>query len=62
MPDMAERPMICRQCDTTMNRHGEKLVFTGEARGPGVDPVLGGMVQEMHACPRCGYVDARPAD
>jgi hypothetical protein len=33
-------------------------VYTGETRGPGVDPVLGGVMQEMYACPRCGYVDA----
>jgi hypothetical protein len=27
-----------------------------------VDPDLGGIVEEMHACPRCGYVTSRPAE
>lgn len=58
---MAEGPMICPKCGATMNRHSEKLVYTGETRGPGVDLVLGGVMHEMHACPRCGYVDSRRA-
>lgn len=44
-----------------MNRHSEKLVYTGETSGPGVDQVLGGVMQEMHACPHCGHVDSRRA-
>jgi hypothetical protein len=40
-----------------MNQHGEKVIYHG--RG-GVDPDLGGAVEEMHACPRCGYVASRP--
>lgn len=58
---MAEPWMVCPKCGTTMNRHSEKVVYTGETLGPGVDPVLGGVMQEMHACPRCGYVDSRRA-
>lgn len=58
---MAERPMICPWCGGVMNRHSEKLVYTGETSGPGVDQVLGGVLQEMHACPRCGHVDSRRA-
>jgi ribosomal protein S27AE len=62
MHDMPDRPMICPECGATMNQHGEKLVYTGETRGPGVDPVLGGVMEEMHACPRCGFVASRRAD
>jgi ribosomal protein S27AE len=60
---MPEGPMICPKCGATMNQHGEKLVYTGETRGAGagVDPVLGGVMEEMHACPRCGYVASRGA-
>jgi ribosomal protein S27AE len=58
---MPERPMICPKCGGTMNQHGEKVVYTGDPRGPGVDPVLGGVIEEMHACPRCGYVESRRA-
>jgi len=53
--------MVCPKCGATMNHHAEKLVYTGETRGPGVDPVLGGVMEEMHACPRCGYVASRRA-
>ena len=59
---MATRPMICPECGATMNHHSEKLVYTGETHGPGVDPVLEAVLLEMHACPRCGYVDSRRAE
>jgi hypothetical protein len=58
---MPERPMICPKCGATMNHHGEKLVYGGEGRPPGIDPLLGGSVEEFHACPGCGYVASRPA-
>jgi hypothetical protein len=41
-----------------MNHHADKLVDpTG--REERVDPALGGVVEETHACPRCGKVEAR---
>ena len=45
--------MVCPSCGGEMNHHAEKLVLP---TGPGdvVDPVLGGVVEEMHACPACG--------
>jgi len=45
--------MVCPSCGGEMNHHAEKLVLL---TGPGdaVDPVLGGVVYEMHACPACG--------
>ena len=55
---MPDTPMQCPMCGTTMNRHGEKIVYHGIGR---TDPDLGGPVEEMHACPRCGYVASRPA-
>jgi hypothetical protein len=42
-----------------MNQHGEKVIYG--AGGP-VDADFGGVLAEMHACPRCGYVASRPAD
>ena len=46
-------PMVCPRCGGEMNHHAEKLVLP---TGPGdvVDPVLGGVVEETHACPACG--------
>ena len=58
---MRERPMTCPECGATMNRHAEKLVYTGETRGAGEDPLLGGVMEEMHACPQCGHVASRRA-
>jgi ribosomal protein S27AE len=58
---VAGRAMTCPECGAAMNRHGEKLVYSGETGGPAVDPVLGGVMEEMHACPRCGYVASRRA-
>jgi len=46
-------PMLCPSCGAKMNHHAEKLLLpTGPADV--VDPVLGGIIEEMHACPACG--------
>ncbi|HEY9014719.1 MAG TPA: hypothetical protein VIM84_06625 [Gemmatimonadales bacterium] len=43
-----------------MNRHAEKLVHPENAAEAGrVDPVLGGLLEETHACPRCGNIESR---
>lgn len=52
--------MRCPKCGAEMNRHAEKLVYpetAAEARR--ADPALGGLIEEMHACPNCGNVEAR---
>jgi ribosomal protein S27AE len=50
--------MQCPKCGGTMNHHGEKVVY---GTGGQADPELGGVLEELHACPRCGYVASRPA-
>jgi len=46
--------MICPRCGHEMNHHAEKLIHpTGSDDGP-PDPVLGGIVEDLHACPACG--------
>lgn len=50
----------CPKCGAEMNRHAEKLVHPAdlvEARR--IDPALGGLLEETHACPRCGNVESR---
>jgi len=47
-------------CGATMNCHAEKGVLpldSQEARR--VDPVLCGLVEEFHHCPKCGNSEAR---
>jgi len=43
-----------------MNHHADKLVeSTGALDEPRVDSALGGMVEEIYACPACGTEAAR---
>ena len=52
--------MRCGKCGAEMNRHAEKLVFTGvPVEAGGADAVLGGVIEETYACPACGNVEAR---
>lgn len=54
---MVAGPMICPTCGIAMNCHAEKLVRAAAADG---DPSEG-VVEELHACPRCGRGASRPA-
>jgi NAD(P)H-dependent FMN reductase len=48
-------PMVCPRCGIEMNQHAEKLVHpTGAAEAASVDPVLGGIIEQLHTCPSCG--------
>jgi ribosomal protein S27AE len=50
----------CPRCSTLMNRHAEKVVHPDNAADLVlVDPFLGGILEETHACPGCGNVEAR---
>jgi ribosomal protein S27AE len=59
---VASDKMICPRCGTRMNRHADKLVATMSPRDlADVDPDLGGVVEETHACRNCGNVEFRRA-
>jgi ribosomal protein S27AE len=50
----------CPKCGTQMNRHAEKLVYVDNpADARRMDVALGGIVEETHACPGCGNIEAR---
>jgi predicted RNA-binding Zn-ribbon protein involved in translation (DUF1610 family) len=50
----------CPKCGAEMNRHAEKLVHPADVAEAGrMDPALGGLLEETHACPRCGNVESR---
>ena len=52
--------MICPQCQIEMNYHAEKIDYTAALTDPGIiDPDFGGVVEEVHTCPRCGDVGMR---
>jgi hypothetical protein len=59
MRDRDER-LHCEGCGSPMNRHARKCAEPTDARQAAlVDRELGGVVREIHGCPRCGAVAAR---
>lgn len=55
------KPMICPNCNMPMNHHAEKLVDPRTAEeAAATDPGMGGVIEEVHTCPGCGYVESRP--
>lgn len=59
MADQTKR-MNCPKCGALMNHHGEKLVeprSAEEARRMQSSPV--GLIEEIHACAKCGAVASR---
>jgi ribosomal protein S27AE len=60
MTDQATQ-MICPRCGVPMNHHGEKLVEPRNAEEASrMKPSLDGLIEEIHACPKCGGVGSRP--
>jgi hypothetical protein len=51
--------MNCPVCGTAMNHHADKLEHTESGA---VSRDLGGVVKEVHTCPRWGNVETRVAD
>jgi predicted RNA-binding Zn-ribbon protein involved in translation (DUF1610 family) len=50
----------CPKCGTEMNRHAEKLVYTdSDPDDRRIDPAFGGLIEETHACPKCGNIESR---
>ena len=59
---MNEQPIRCPKCGDEMNHHADKLMApTNDSDAALVDSSLGGVVQEAHGCPGCGYVVLQPA-
>jgi predicted RNA-binding Zn-ribbon protein involved in translation (DUF1610 family) len=57
------KPMMCTSCGIPMNHHAEKLVEpTSAAEAKKLDPILGGLIEEVHTCPGCGRVASRHAE
>jgi NAD(P)H-dependent FMN reductase len=61
MPQSAP-PMRCPRCGAAMNHHADKVLqSSGVADESSVDPVLGGIAEELHSCPACGASASRRA-
>lgn len=52
--------MNCPKCGNVMNHHADKLVNPVTAADlEHADPAIGGMIEQIHGCPRCGNVESR---
>ncbi len=52
--------MQCEKCGAEMNHHADKLVEPVDGAGTAaIDPVLGGLIEEIHGCRVCGHVQSR---
>jgi ribosomal protein S27AE len=55
--------MICPKCGDEMNHHADKLTYPAHsAENQQLHSALGGVLEEMHACPGCGAVESRRAE
>jgi ribosomal protein S27AE len=61
---MPVRPKLqCPQCGSDMNFHAQMVREPqSAAEAAKVDPRLGGVLSEFHACPGCGASAARISD
>lgn len=54
-----ESELTCPDCKVPMNRHAEKLdVFAAIGVPLGWDESLGGLVEVLFCCPKCGGIDS----
>jgi ribosomal protein S27AE len=54
-------PLACPRCGSAMNRHASKIVApTAVEDRARVDVALGGVLEEHHLCPNCGFVECLP--
>lgn len=54
----AANKMTCPECGAEMNQHAQKIVY-GSDDSAIVDPDFGGVVNEVHCCPKCGRIELR---
>jgi ribosomal protein S27AE len=60
--DNQSKKMICPKCGAEMNQHAQKVMDPRNRDDiPRMDPSMGGVLYEMHACPACGANASRAA-
>lgn len=56
----SEGPAICPKCGSEMNHQASKLVQpVSEEEIAVLTPAFDGVIQEIFACPGCGWIEAR---
>jgi ribosomal protein S27AE len=54
--------MSCPKCGTEMNHHADKIDYMAGISGDQpIDTELGGVLKEIHTCPKCGNVETQTA-
>lgn len=54
--------IVCSKCGTQMNHHADKLDFTTVLTEPdAINPEFGGILEQVHTCPKCGNTEVRRA-
>jgi ribosomal protein S27AE len=52
------KKMLCPNCGAEMNHHADKLDFTTALTEPNaVDSTFGGIIEEIHTCPKCKNIE-----
>jgi len=59
---MPKKKLKCPKCGAEMNNHAEKISYEMGSGGHRPDADLGGIVEDVYACPGCGYIEMRPAE
>ena len=55
--------MLCPNCGVQMNHHADKIDFTPVlTETDAADSDLGGILEEVHTCPKCGQTAVKRAN
>ena len=58
--DMSDPKLQCPKCSTPMNYHADKLDYTLALTELDAEATeLGGVMTEVHTCPRCQNIELR---
>ena len=57
---MKQPKMICSECGAEMNHHATKVDYDADD-ALSRDPAFDGVAEEVHTCPKCGYISLRQA-
>jgi ribosomal protein S27AE len=56
------KKMKCPDCGIDLNHHADKIDYSsGRETMETADVELGGVIEEVHACPECGRTETRMA-
>ncbi len=59
---MSEQAMSCPKCGEEMNHQASKLVYPlTEAEAARMTPALDGVIEDVFACPGCGWIRSQRA-